>query len=66
MNEMAEKLYEMACDMDALGWDEMADLIIPGLEMALKNLKALAEDPTAAPSWFTLLVALENITGVDA
>lgn len=61
--EMAEKLYEMAEDMDFSDYEETKAETIKQLEKALYWLQAAAENPMNHDYFRTLFNCLEAITG---
>lgn len=60
-DEIANKLFELAKDMDFADYEEDKEKILSDLENALYYLKAVAENPYNAEYFRTLYRILENI-----
>lgn len=59
--EIAEKLYELNCDMDCHDYDETKEENIEQLEDAIYEIKAIAENEYNKEYWKTFYKALEGL-----
>ena len=59
--EIANKLYELAKDMDYMDYEEEKEEILRDLENALYYLKAICENPYNNDYFRTFYKILENI-----
>lgn len=61
IEEIAERLFNLACDMDFMDYEEEHEEIKADLENALYQLKAMAQNEYNCNYWRTLYEVLQKI-----
>ena len=64
-DEIAEKLYDLCCDMDKSDYTDTKAKEISEIENAIYDIKAMSENQYNSDYWRTFYKCLQSITGVD-
>ena len=64
-DEIAEKLYDLCCDMDKSDYTDTKAKEISELENAIYEIKAIAENPYNNDCWRTFYKCLQSLANVD-